>query len=131
MFRHFVLVVCVAFTPLVAHALPLPDLTIVEVKSGNLDKGEIFVRIRNVGAGPSAPSKFHVFLSAFPGQPGKTMTFSSPHPGLLAGQSKWVLINTKTMLSQVKYGIRVNGQAQIKESNFSNNARVGQFGGKP
>lgn len=131
MFKRLALIVCLALASVAVHAAPLPDLTILEVKGGNLDNGEILVRIKNIGKATSAPSAFHVFLnSSNAGDEPHNVTLSSPHPGLTPGQEKWVLIKTKYLLSQVKYGIRVNGQAQIKESNFSNNSK-GQFGGKP
>jgi hypothetical protein len=131
MFKRFVFLVSFVLASFVAQAAPLPDLTIVEVKTGLVDKGEIWVRIKNIGQATSAPSAFHVVLHNFVFSPGKTVIFASPHPGLAPGAEKWVLIKASDSLAQVKYIIRVNGQAQIKESNFSNNAKVGQFSEKP
>jgi CARDB len=132
MLKRLASIVCLVLMSVAVQAAPLPDLTILEVKSGSLDKGEIWVHIKNIGNATSAPSAFHVFLdSAVLGSDPNKITLSWPHPGLTPGKDQWVLIKTKYLLSQVKYGIRVNGQAQIKESNFSNNSKVGQFGGKP
>jgi hypothetical protein len=131
MFKRFVFIVVFVLASSAAQAAPLPDLTIVEVKAGIPDKGEIWVRIKNIGQATSAPSAFHVVLHNFLGFPGKTVIFASPHPGLASGAEKWVLIKSNDSLAQVKYTIRVNGKAQINESNFSNNSKVGQFSEKP
>ncbi|HEV7239159.1 MAG TPA: CARDB domain-containing protein [Thermoanaerobaculia bacterium] len=130
MFKRLVLIFCFVLASFVARAEVLPDLTILEVKGEK--PGEIWVRIKNIGQAPSAPSSFSVFIQfASPLQ----ARFTSPHPGLAPGEEKWVLIKSKTKfpLSKAKYNIRVNGNGngKVKESDFSNNGKMGNFSEKP
>ena len=130
MLKRLVLTFCFLLASFVAQAEMLPDLTILEVKGGN--PGEIWVRIKNIGQATSAPSSFFVFLQFASDLQAR---FASPHPGLAPGEEKWVLIKSKTKfpLSKAKYSIRVNGSGKgtIKESDFSNNVKMGNFSGKP
>jgi hypothetical protein len=109
--------------------LALPDFIVTGVQAISLDKGTFEVTIKNQGNGAGAACSIYVLL--YGAAAAKPVHMYWPQPAIPAGASVTVTIKAPIGLSQVDYGIRANGSGTVPESNYANNAVVGQFGGKP